>query len=110
MGKFILKVSMLFFLLLFGVILGMQLANQNMKKMQGYDDPKMYEAFTIDKQEDGEINATVLGNQVSTTDLEEKKKEMEEWKAFNVLSSAGKGISNAFTGLFQGMADIISEE
>lgn len=110
MGKFILKVSMLLFLLLFGVILGMQLANQNMKKMQGYDDPKMYEAFTIDKQEDGEINATVLGNQVSTTDLEEKKKDMEEWKAFNVLSSAGKGISNVFTGLFKGMADIISEE
>jgi hypothetical protein len=110
MGKFILKISMLLFLLLFGVILGMQLANQNMKKMQGYDDPKMYEAFTIDQQDDGDINATVLGNQVSTTDLEEKKKEMEEWKAFNVLSSAGKGISDTLTGLFKGMAGMISDE
>lgn len=110
MGKFILKVSALLFLLFFGIILGMQLANQNMKKMQGYDDPKMYEALTIDKQEDGEINATVLGNQISTTDLEEKKKEMEEWKAFNALSSAGKGISNTFTSIFKGMAGMISDE
>ena len=110
MGKFILKVSALLFLLFFGIILGMQLANQNMKKMQGYDDPKMYEALTIDKQEDGEINATVLGNQLSTTDLEEKKKEMEEWKAFNVLSSAGKGIAETFTSIFEGMAGMISDE
>ena len=110
MVKFILKVSTLIFLLFFGVILGMQLANQNMKKMQGYDDPNMYEALTIDKQEDGEINATVLGNQVSTTDLEEKKEKMEEWKAFNILSGVGKGISETFTGIFKGMADIISDE
>ena len=110
MVKFILKVSTLLFLLFFGVILGMQLANQNMKKMQGYDDPKMYEALTIDKQEDGEINATVLGRQVSTTDLEEKKEEMEEWKAFNMLSSVGKGISETCTNIFKGMAGIISDE
>ena len=110
MGKFIWKASLLILLLFFGVILGMQYANQNMKEMQGYDDPKMYEAFTVEKEGDGEINATMLGQDISMADIEEKKEEMEEWKAYNVLSSAGKGISNACTGIFQGLADLISNE
>lgn len=101
---------MLSLLLLFGVIFGMQLANQNMKKMQGYDDPKMYEAFTIDKENNGEVKASLLGNQFSTKDIEEKKQEMEEWKAFNAFSSAGKGISKACTSVFESLAKVISNE
>ncbi|WP_455662582.1 DUF3679 domain-containing protein [Pradoshia sp.] len=110
MGKFIWKTCLLVLLLFFGVILGMQYANQNMKKMQGYDDPKMYEAFAVEKESDGEVKATVLGNRVSTGDIEEKKEEMEEWKAYNAVSSVGKGISNACTGVFQGLAKLISDE
>ncbi|KMY43707.1 hypothetical protein AC622_05160 [Bacillus sp. FJAT-27916] len=110
MGKFIWKTSLLVLLLFFGVILGMQFANQNMKKMQGYEDPRMYEAFTVKKEGEGEINATVLGKEVSTGDIEKKKEEMEEWKAYNALSSAGKGISSACTDIFQGLAKLISDE
>ena len=110
MGKFLWKTSLLVLLLFFGVILGMQYANKNMKEMRGYDDPKMYEAFAVEKESEGEINATVLGKEISTADIEEKKEEMEEWKAYNAISSAGKGISNACTGIFQGLAKLISDE
>ena len=77
MGKFIWKASLLILLLFFGVILGMQYANQNMKEMQGYDDPKMYEAFTVEKEGDGEINATMLGQDISMADIEEKKVKLD---------------------------------
>ena len=110
MGKFIWKTSLLVLLLFFGVILGMQYANQNMKKMQGYEDPKMSEAFAVQEESKGKINATLLGENITTDDMEEKKEEIEDWKAYHALSSAGKGISNACTSIFQGLANLISNE
>lgn len=110
MGRFLLKTGLMMLLLLFGIIFGMQQANQNMKKMQGYDDPTMYSAFSLDKLDNGDLQAQLMGNKITVEDIETKKEKMEEWKTFNLFSSAGKGLSDLFTGLFKGLASMLDSQ
>lgn len=87
--KFILVVTIFFV----GVLLGMQKANIGMINMRGYDDPKLYSAVSIE-EENGQYNASVLGKEMDTFDLQEKKAKLEEIKAFNAFSNLGKKMSD----------------
>jgi hypothetical protein len=111
MIRFLMKCFLLTTVLLIGVILGMQLANDGMKKMKGYDDPRFAGAFQISQSEKGEMEASVLGKKV--TSLEEKQKQLEEMEAFNMMSSLGKklaqGMQSLFQNLFQGIAIIFEK-
>ncbi|WP_153123355.1 YqxA family protein [Peribacillus tepidiphilus] len=99
MVKFMLKCFLLVFVLFFGVLFGMQQANDGMKKMKGYNDPQLYSAFQVKEGKSG-TEASVLGQKVTSHDLEQKKKQLEEMKAFNMFSSIGKKISDVVTNLF----------
>lgn len=90
MAKFMMKTFMLTTLLLFGVLLGMQLANDGMIKMKGYKDPELSSAFTVSQTKEGEVEASVLGSKVRTMDLQQKQQQLEEHKAFNFFSSFGR--------------------
>jgi hypothetical protein len=90
MVKFMMKSFMLTTVLLFGVLLGMQLANHGMMKMKGYEDPDFSSAFTVSQTKEGEIEASVLGSKVRTLDLQQKQEQLEQRKAFNFFSSFGK--------------------
>jgi hypothetical protein len=111
MIRFFMKCFLFTTVLLIGVILGMQLANDGMKKMKGYDDPRFAGAFLISQTDKGEVEASVLGEKV--TNLEEKQKKLEEMEAFNLLSSIGKklaqGMQSLFQQLFQGIAIIFEK-
>ncbi|WP_164462211.1 DUF3679 domain-containing protein [Bacillus sp. FJAT-42376] len=91
-------------LLFLGVLMGMQMAGTGMKNLQGYDNPDMKSAFTLksggDKQE---MEASVLGQSISSHDLEEKRKQIESMDAFNPLSEAAKGISSGIEHLFSSL-------
>jgi hypothetical protein len=95
MVKFMMKTFLLTTVLLFGVLLGMQLANEGMIKMKGYQDPGLDSAFTVSQTEKGEMEASVLGSKVRAVDLREKQQQLEEHKAFNFFSSFGRKFAEA---------------
>ena len=98
MVRFWLKCTGIVLVLFLGVLIGMQQANDGMKKMKGYEDPNFHQAVSL-KETDNHINASILGNNISSHDIEAKKKKLEEISAYNLFSTMGKkmseGISNA---------------
>lgn len=81
--------------LFFGVLLGMQQANEGLLKMRGYHDPAFQTVFDVKKNQHGEIEATVMGNKVAVENVDEKAKKLEQWKMFNLFSELGKRLAEA---------------
>ena len=81
-------------------MLGMQKANTGLVNMRGYDDPHLDRAVSIVK-ENGEVSASIMGEKVDSHDLEEKKKRLQELKAFNLFSDMGKKISDGTRDVFE---------
>lgn len=104
MKLFMLKSFILAAIMFICVLTGMELANDGIHKMKGYDDPNFQNAVSINEN-DKEFNATFLGKNISSHDIEAKKKKLEEMNAFNFFSSMGKkmseGLSNATEKLIQ---------
>jgi hypothetical protein len=96
MKRFMMRCFILAFTLFIGVLAGMQLANDGLKRMKGYNDPTFEEVAHITSTKSGETEATLLGN---TFTIEEKGKQLEDIKSFNALSRLGhtvaSGIQNA---------------
>lgn len=105
MAAFTLRFFFLVVILLFGVLLGMQQANNGMIQMKGYEDPDLKNAFTIQGGSGNENEASVLGHEVNTTDLEEKQKKLEEVEAFNIFSRTGKALADGITNSAQSLYD-----
>lgn len=99
MVKFTIKCFMLATVLLIGVLFGMQLANEGLLKMKGYDDPNFSNAFVISGTKEGDVEAAILGTKVRTLDLQQKQQELEERKAFNVFSSIGRKLADSVHSL-----------
>lgn len=96
--RFVLKLVIVVLVLFLGVLIGMQQANEGLKAMKGYDDPRFSQAVSIDEN-NGIYEATFLGEQIGNYPLEEKKKELEQIKAFNFFSKIGKQISEGITDI-----------
>ncbi|WP_273129812.1 YqxA family protein [Metabacillus sp. HB246100] len=94
MVKFMLKCFLLCSVLLFGVLLGMQQANQGMINMKGYQDPDFQGAFQVESKQTGEFDASILGNEVTSQDLQKKQEQLEQMEAFNFFSQMGIQLSN----------------
>ncbi|NSL50270.1 YqxA family protein [Calidifontibacillus erzurumensis] len=107
MKKFIGKCLLLSIILFFGVLLGMQKANEGLLEMKGFDDQTFAEAFHFKKNEDGTVGASVLGNEITAHDLEEKQKMLEEMKAYHVLSNIGLKLADLLGILFQSLVHFI---
>lgn len=80
------------------VLFGMQQANSGIHKMRGYEDSGFDQAVSI-QSEDGNVEATMLGENVTSQDLAQKKQQLEEMRAFNLLSSMGKGLADTISSL-----------
>lgn len=95
------------------VLFGMQKANSGIHKMKGYEDQGFQSAVSI-KNEDGNMEASVLGQNITSHDLDQKKQQLEEIKAFNLLSSIGKGVADTISSLAEKgvslVGDIIEEK
>jgi len=82
-------------ILFFGVLLGMQQANEGLLKMKGYHDPSFQAVVAVEKNEKGAVEATVLGNKMTAETVDEKAKKLEQWKMFNMFSELGKRLAEA---------------
>ncbi|MEI4800231.1 DUF3679 domain-containing protein [Bacillus sp. NPDC077411] len=70
---------------------GIQVANSGLKRMKGYNDPTYEQIAHITGTNYGEIEKTIIGNAFS---IEEKQKQLEELKSFNIFESVGKGLAS----------------
>ena len=90
MKMFMLKSVFLACLMFVSVLFGMQQANEGIVGMKGYGHEKFQGPITINEKDEGEMEASILGNHISSHDIEKKKEKLEEMKAFNFFSSIGK--------------------
>lgn len=90
------------------VLFGMQLANKGILDMKGYNDEQFKGAFTVEANDKGELEASILGNNVTSHDLEKKKEKLEEMKAYNFFSSLGKNFAEIMSNLTDKTLHMIS--
>ncbi|MGM9925486.1 MAG: YqxA family protein [Bacillus sp. (in: firmicutes)] len=109
MIRFSLKCLLVLIVFFVGVLLGMQKASTGIVNMRGYDDPSLYSAVSIEEN-NGEIDASILGKEMGTYDLQEKKEKLEELKAFNAFSGMGKKIAESAKHFLNKMFDLIVPE
>ncbi|CEG27930.1 DUF3679 domain-containing protein [Bacillus sp. B-jedd] len=86
---------------------GMQVANDGISRMKGYDDPGFKEAVSLNKGEAGEISVSVMGSEINKGKVEEKKKELEESGTYNFFSSVGKAFGSMVSGAARGLIDLL---
>ncbi|KIY22087.1 hypothetical protein UB32_10495 [Mesobacillus subterraneus] len=108
MKMFMLKSLMLASLLFISVLFGMQQANEGIQKMKGYEDPKFKSAFSIKETESGTLETAILGRDISSHDLEQKQKQLEKMKAFNLFSSMGKKLANGISSVMEKAVELIT--
>lgn len=99
---------MLASLLFISVLFGMQQANEGIQKMKGYEDPKFKSAFSIKETESGTLETAILGRDISSHDLEQKQKQLEKMKAFNLFSSMGKKLANGISSVMEKAVELIT--
>lgn len=100
MKMFVLKFFLLASLMFVSVLFGMQQANEGIQRMKGFDDEGFQEAVRIN-DEDGQVEVSLLGNDISSHDLEEKKEKLEQMKAYNFFSSLGKSLADALSNVMR---------
>ncbi|KAA9026366.1 YqxA family protein [Niallia endozanthoxylica] len=108
MKMFMLKSMLIAALMFVSVLFGMEQANNGIQKMKGYSEDQFKGAFTLQESGEGQLEASILGNDVSSHDLEQKKKELEEMKAFNFFSSLGKNLANAVSHVTEKIIQLIT--
>ena len=77
MKMFMLKSIFLATLMFISVLFGMQQANEGIVKMKGYGHEQFQGVFKINDVSKGDLEASILGNDLSTHDIEKKR---ENWK------------------------------
>jgi hypothetical protein len=90
------------------VLAGMQLANEGIHKMKGYEDLNFQNAIALDENEK-QLSATFLGNEISSHHIDEKKRRLEEMSAFNFFSTMGKSISDGVVNSIEKIINLITE-
>jgi hypothetical protein len=76
--------------------------------MKGYDDPDFQNAVALNDNGD-HVKATFLGNDISSHDIDEKKKKLEEISAFNLFSSMGKKVSEGVSSASEKLINLITQ-
>ncbi|WP_245947229.1 DUF3679 domain-containing protein [Bacillus taeanensis] len=95
--RFLVKCLLLTMVLFFGVLLGMQEANSGLKKMRG-ENASFPNAFELSSNEQ---EAEVLGQTITTHDLKEKQKKLEEMESFNFFSTIGQKLTELIIELLK---------
>jgi fumarylacetoacetate (FAA) hydrolase family protein len=76
--------------------------------MKGYGHEQFQGALTISETSEGQMEASILGNDVSSHDIEKKKAELEEMKAYNFFSSIGKALAQLLTNITETIIQFIA--
>jgi hypothetical protein len=108
MTSFILKCSLLVTILFIGVLIGMQKANEGMVGMKGYNDQTLKSPINVKEGNGGNVEASVLGKNVSSHNLDKKKEHLQKIKTFNFFSSLGKILTTMISSIIEKMIDFVS--
>ena len=108
MKLFMLKATMIAAVMFISVLFGMQQASNGINEMKGYEDAQFEGAFSFQDNEEGELEVSILGNDVSSHDLEKKKEKIEELKTFNFFSSLGKKLAEMVSFTTEKIIDLIT--
>lgn len=109
MVKFMFKSFILCSVLLFGVLIGMQQANQGMIKMKGYNDPDFQGAFQVKSDDSGDVEASILGNEVTSQDIQKKQEQLEQIEAFNIFSQLGKQLAGIVNSAVSTILELVGD-
>ncbi|MBM4762352.1 YqxA family protein [Bacillus sp. B15-48] len=109
MKLFMLKTFLLACIMFVCVLTGMQLANNGIHDMKGYEDPSFQSAFIVKENEKGKNETTIFGNNVSSHDLQKKREQLEKMETFNFFSSIGKKIAEGIESTVTKSLDIITK-
>lgn len=104
MQRFTLKVISVGIVLFFGVVLGMQLVNDGLLNMRGYNDPSIEYP---NSHETENVRGTLSDDELPTHDLEAKQDRLEKVKSFNLFSSIGKALAELITVVVQGIISLV---
>jgi hypothetical protein len=105
MIRFFLKSAILISVLLFGILIGIQQVGVQMDKMKGTESSNQALEWKVDEK--GAVEAEVLGRQITSHDIEEKQKQLEEVEAFNLFSKLGSLISTLIKDILTLFMEII---
>ncbi len=95
-------------ILFIGVLLGMQYASNGILEMKGLKESSFQTPVQIQQNESGNIEASILGNEIKKETIAEKKEKLEEMKAFNFFSSIGKNLANFVSTSTKSLVEWIS--
>lgn len=99
MVRFLLKVCLLISVLFFGIILGFIGANNGLQKIRGKDHEAFEKVITV-TEEDGDYEATILGETVTSHNIEVKKKQLEQFQTYNLFTDIAKKITSLLNHFF----------
>jgi hypothetical protein len=108
MKMFFVKFIFVAALMFVSVLFGMQQANEGIHRMKGFEDNDFRKALNIEEKEGGQVEVSVLGNDISSHDIEEKKEKLEQMKAYNFFSSIGKKLADGISALTKNTIDFIT--
>ncbi|MBS4217091.1 DUF3679 domain-containing protein [Bacillus sp. FJAT-49711] len=108
MKNFIFKCFLLVCVLLVGVLIGMNKANEGMLNMKGYSDNSFQTPVTVQQNDDGEVESTFMGKDLPTFNFEDRKEKLEEAKAYNFFSETGKFLADIVTSTTQKIFEFFS--
>ncbi|MEK4147259.1 MULTISPECIES: YqxA family protein [Robertmurraya] len=109
MKLFFLKFVFVLALMFVSVLFGMQQANEGIDRMKGFEDHNFKEALHVTENEGGEVELAVLGNDISSHDIQEKKAKLEKMKAYNFFSSIGKKLAEGVSSFANKAIELITE-
>ena len=70
----------------------MQTANDGIKKMKGYEDPALSSAFEVNQSNQGELEAAILGEKVTSHDIRKEKGKTRKNESIQFLFLRWKAI------------------
>ena len=107
MKWFMFKTFIFVSIMFMAVLFGMQQANEGIQNMRGYEDGAFKGAFSLQERGSGEYEASILGNELTSHDIKEKQRLLEEMKAYNFFSSLGKKLSEGVTSITEKSIDFV---
>jgi len=105
---FMLKSFIIASLMFICVLTGMEMANNGIHKMKGYDDVNDQNPVTIQKK-DNQQHAAFLGNDLDSHDINTKKKKLEQMNQYTFFSSMGKKVSDGLSVASETLINLITD-
>lgn len=105
MTQFLLKCFFITTVLFSGVLIGIQVASNNMVNMTG---DESFSTAQLTKSEENVYTEIIQENKISSHDLEAKQKKLEQIESFNLFSQMGVMLSEVLDQLFSNILSKIT--